>query len=121
MTGQPPQQRTFHKAVIAQNVMYIVGGFDGSRLNDMYNIAFEKIQDNSDSDTSSICSHRTFIRPPTSAASGIMQTVPSDLSVQGATPAISDAASDIADECEDNLIKWNDNRFLRKKIKMLQN
>ena len=95
--------------------MYVVGGFDGSRLNDMYNIAFDRLQD-SDSDNSSICSARQQIRPPTSAASGIMQTVPSDLSVHG----ISDAASDIADESEDKLLKWNDNGFLRKKIRMLQ-
>jgi N-acetylneuraminic acid mutarotase len=37
--GIPPKERTFHKAVIFSNVMYIVGGFDGSRLNDLYHIA----------------------------------------------------------------------------------
>ena len=37
--GQVPQQRTFHKAVIFSNVMYVVGGFDGSRLNDLFHIA----------------------------------------------------------------------------------
>ena len=37
-TGMVPQQRTFHKAVIFNNVMFVVGGFDGTRLNDMYTI-----------------------------------------------------------------------------------
>lgn len=37
--GLPPKERTFHKAVIFNNVMYVVGGFDGSRLNDIYHIA----------------------------------------------------------------------------------
>ena len=37
--GKPPKERTFHKAVIFSNVMYVVGGFDGSRLNDLYHIA----------------------------------------------------------------------------------
>jgi N-acetylneuraminic acid mutarotase len=119
VTGTLPQQRTFHKAIIAQNVMYVVGGFDGSRLNDMFNIALDRLPENSDSDCSSICSARNHVRPPTSAASGIMQTVPSDLSVHGGA-VVSDAASDIANESEDNLIKWNDREFLRKKIKLLQ-
>jgi len=79
-TGQAPQQRTFHKAVIADHVMYVVGGFDGSRLNDMYHVALEKGRDDSDDAISVSGSHRV-LRTPTSAASGIMQTVPSDLSV----------------------------------------
>ena len=41
-SGLAPQPRTFHKAVLIQNVMYVVGGFDGSRLNDMYHIALDK-------------------------------------------------------------------------------
>ena len=38
-SGIVPKERTFHKAVIFNNIMYVVGGFDGSRLNDMYHIA----------------------------------------------------------------------------------
>ncbi|CAD7937823.1 unnamed protein product [Amoebophrya sp. A25] len=37
--GDPPSARTFHKAVIYGGRMYIVGGFDGQRRNDMYRIA----------------------------------------------------------------------------------
>jgi hypothetical protein len=37
--GQDPQPRTFHRAVIFGNIMYIIGGFDGQRLNDMHHIA----------------------------------------------------------------------------------
>lgn len=67
--------------------MYIVGGFDGSRLNDLFHIAIAPHssgqaygRSNSDSDeTGSQISQRRG--PPTSAASGIMQTVPSDLSI----------------------------------------
>jgi N-acetylneuraminic acid mutarotase len=85
VTGHIPQSRTFHKSILIKNVMYIVGGFDGSRLNDLYHIALEKYEDSgrlsvrSDSDES-VASHMRR-GPPTSAASGIMQTVPSDLSV----------------------------------------
>lgn len=60
--------------------MFVVGGFDGSRLNDMYHIAISKQTDNSD-ESISISSSGRANRFPTSAASGIMQTVPSDLSV----------------------------------------
>lgn len=80
--------------------MYVVGGFDGSRLNDMFHIALEKVHENSDS--SDVISqsmlpmhnlnvssrngggqqqHLRVVATPTSAASGIMQTVPSDLSI----------------------------------------
>ena len=38
-SGVVPQQRTFHKSVIFNNIMYVVGGFDGTRLNDLYHIA----------------------------------------------------------------------------------
>lgn len=66
--------------------MYVVGGFDGSRLNDLYHIALEGgsgsssggLSVRSDSDESVSTQRRA---PPTSAASGIMQTVPSDLSI----------------------------------------
>jgi hypothetical protein len=60
--------------------MYVVGGFDGSRLNDMYHIAVCKHSEDSD-DSVSMTSSMRANRHPSSAASGIMQTVPSDLSV----------------------------------------
>lgn len=37
-----PQARTFHRSVAYKNVMYVMGGFDGSRLNDMHMIAFPR-------------------------------------------------------------------------------
>jgi len=39
VTGVVPNARTFHRAVCFSNIMYLLGGFDGSRLNDMHNIA----------------------------------------------------------------------------------
>jgi hypothetical protein len=36
--GDPPSARTFHQAVIYGGCMYILGGFDGTRRNDMYMI-----------------------------------------------------------------------------------
>ena len=37
--GDIPQPRTFHRAVNFNNIMYTLGGFDGTRLNDMHHIA----------------------------------------------------------------------------------
>lgn len=37
-TAVSPSARTFHKAVAHEGHMYILGGFDGRRLNDMYSI-----------------------------------------------------------------------------------
>lgn len=36
--GDPPSARTFHRAVMYAGCMYILGGFDGTRRNDMYRI-----------------------------------------------------------------------------------
>merc|ERR1719476_1258966 len=36
--GDPPSARTFHRAVMYGGAMYILGGFDGARRNDMYRI-----------------------------------------------------------------------------------
>lgn len=36
--GDPPSARTFHRAVMYGGCMYILGGFDGMRRNDMYKI-----------------------------------------------------------------------------------
>jgi hypothetical protein len=53
--------------------MYVLGGFDGTRLNDLYHIAMPVSLFEEDSE-----SMRRISRPA-SSASGIMQTVPSDL------------------------------------------
>eukprot|EP00403_Amphidinium_massartii_P044184 CAMPEP_0178456924 /NCGR_PEP_ID=MMETSP0689_2-20121128/46746_1 /TAXON_ID=160604 /ORGANISM="Amphidinium massartii, Strain CS-259" /LENGTH=777 /DNA_ID=CAMNT_0020083147 /DNA_START=45 /DNA_END=2376 /DNA_ORIENTATION=- len=37
-TAVQPSARTFHKTVVHEGYMYILGGFDGRRLNDMYRI-----------------------------------------------------------------------------------
>jgi len=37
--GDPPSARTFHRAVMYGGAMYILGGFDGARRNDMYRIS----------------------------------------------------------------------------------
>merc|ERR1712151_387456 len=37
--GDSPSARTFHRAVMYGGCMYILGGFDGTRRNDMYKIA----------------------------------------------------------------------------------
>ena len=56
--------------------MYIVGGFDGTRLNDLYHIALP--YDGEDDEKAQL-----IHRPPSSSASGVMRTVPSDLSMNG--------------------------------------
>jgi hypothetical protein len=98
--GLPPKERTFHKAVIFSNVMYIVGGFDGSRLNDLYHIALPGSLDDDE-----LAQSVQKFRPPSSSAYGVMRTVPSDLSVNSS---------------QEYDIRWDDNAFLRKKIKILQ-
>ena len=40
-TGQVPSARTFHRALIHEDRLYILGGFDGKRQNDMYEIRLE--------------------------------------------------------------------------------
>ena len=37
-TGEPPTPRTFHKSVVHDGHMYILGGFDGYRQNDTYRV-----------------------------------------------------------------------------------
>ena len=59
--------------------MYVVGGFDGSRLNDVYHTAIQKSMDDSVDSLSSSTTRSN--KQPTSAASGIMHSVPSDLSI----------------------------------------
>jgi len=44
-TGVMPSARTFHKAVVHEGYMYILGGFDGRRLNDMHCIQLRTKQD----------------------------------------------------------------------------
>jgi hypothetical protein len=69
--GKLPQARTFHRAVTYGNIMYILGGFDGSRLNDMHHIALPLYLRDEEGD-----SIRLGSRPPSSS---LMRTVPSDL------------------------------------------
>ena len=95
-TGVVPQQRTFHKTVIFNNIMYVVGGFDGTRLNDVYHIALPGAMD-----IEEIHDSVQRFRPPSSSASNIMRTVPSDLSINSGSQTE---------------IKWEDNAFLRKKV-----
>lgn len=44
-TGIAPSARTFHRAVVHQGCMYILGGFDGRRLNDMHCIQLRSKQE----------------------------------------------------------------------------
>lgn len=81
------------------NIMYIIGGFDGTRLNDLHHIALPVSLYEEDSE-----SMRRISRP-TSSASGVMQTVPSDLPVNNSF---------------DNDIRNNDVVYLKKKIQILQ-
>lgn len=59
--GEVPQPRTFHRAVNFNNIMYIVGGFDGTRLNDIHHIALPSNLYEEDSE-----SMRRISRPHTS-------------------------------------------------------
>ena len=76
--------------------MYVVGGFDGTRLNDVYHIALPGAMD-----IEEIHDSVQRFRPPSSSASNIMRTVPSDLSINSGSQTE---------------IKWEDNAFLRKKV-----
>jgi hypothetical protein len=41
-TGCSPSTRTFHEALMFKGVMYIFGGFDGMKRNDIYRILFDE-------------------------------------------------------------------------------
>ena len=41
-TGSSPSTRTFHEALMFKGVMYIFGGFDGMKRNDIYRILFDE-------------------------------------------------------------------------------
>jgi N-acetylneuraminic acid mutarotase len=43
-TGEPPTPRTFHKSVVHDGHMYILGGFDGYRQNDTYRVYLQSSQ-----------------------------------------------------------------------------
>lgn len=43
MKGSLPSARTFHKAAVVSKQMYIVGGFDGEKLNDVWKVNLDKI------------------------------------------------------------------------------
>lgn len=40
--GQTPSTRTFHESIMFKGVMYIFGGFDGMKRNDIYRILFDE-------------------------------------------------------------------------------
>jgi len=40
-TGSSPSTRTFHEALMFKGVMYVFGGFDGMKRNDIYRILFD--------------------------------------------------------------------------------
>ena len=80
--------------------MYVVGGFDGTRLNDLYHLALP-----GSLDIEEIQHSVQRFRPGSSSASGMMRTVPSDLSV---------------DSNSQSEMKWENNGFLRKKVVTLQ-
>lgn len=44
-TGIAPSARTFHRAVVHEGCMYVLGGFDGRRLNDMHCIQLRTKQE----------------------------------------------------------------------------
>lgn len=72
--GDIPKARTFHRAVSFGNIMYLLGGFDGNRLNDMHIIALPVSLYEEDRDYL-----RMSRRPNTS---GSILTVPSDMPVE---------------------------------------
>lgn len=49
--GDPPTARTFHRAVMYGGNMFILGGFDGCRRNDMYKIAIPDTQPRGERDS----------------------------------------------------------------------
>eukprot|EP00347_Sterkiella_histriomuscorum_P009022 403342827 len=97
-TGQQPQPRTFHKTIIFNNIMYVIGGFDGQRLNDLHQIALPQNLYEEDYD------QMRRISRPASSASGIMQTVPSDLPIY---------------QLEEDF-KQKDYKYLNKKVALLK-
>ena len=112
-TGMVPQQRTFHKAVIFNNIMYVVGGFDGTRLNDLCHIALPGSMD-----IEEIQQSAQMFRPTSSTNSGMMRTIPSDLvSTLGWLTIYRVQSIHSGSEAE---MKWEDNAFLRKKVILLQ-
>ena len=40
--GSTPSTRTFHESLMFKGVMYIFGGFDGMKRNDIYRIFFDE-------------------------------------------------------------------------------
>lgn len=44
MLKEGPSARSFHKCVYDSGFMYIIGGYDGQRKNDMFRINLELVQ-----------------------------------------------------------------------------
>ena len=45
-TGNPPSPRTFHQSLSYQGQLYVMGGFDGMKRNDMYKILLDNSPSN---------------------------------------------------------------------------
>ena len=41
-SGATPSTRTFHETLMFKGVMYVFGGFDGMKRNDIYRILFDE-------------------------------------------------------------------------------
>jgi hypothetical protein len=39
--GNPPSARTFHQSVMSNGYLYVLGGFDGMKRNDMYRVLLD--------------------------------------------------------------------------------
>ena len=40
--GTPPTSRTFHQSNVCNGVLFVMGGFDGMKRNDMYRIVVDQ-------------------------------------------------------------------------------
>ena len=49
VTGKCPSSRTFHRAIMHEDTMYVLGGFDGKRKNDLYAVKLSCCEDSFDS------------------------------------------------------------------------
>ena len=99
-TGDSPQPRTFHRAIIFKNLMYIIGGFDGQRLNDMHHIAL-LWNNNDDKQSFSSLARRRASSRPFSSASGFIQQSGMGL---GGEPGILSSAQSSADSSDHSQI-----------------
>jgi len=93
-TSMQPSARTFHKTVVHEGYMYILGGFDGHRLNDMYRIQLRTKQE----------LNRNRV-PGVEGSGGANGSMPADASRSGAG-AIGDAQDAAASLMPEDLWSW---------------